>query len=191
MARKRVGLSRRLRFEVFKRDGFLCRYCGRGVGPDVVLEVDHVIPVAEGGPNDPVNLVTACFDCNRGKSKVLLEDNRVVMADPREKARLVKEQKQQIAAFLKYRDEQQMIALNMARRAIAPVVAALANPNEDIPRQWFTSVNFFLKELGFDEVHRAAEISSERFLYMGVNDPFLYFCGICRKAIRLKDGGGQ
>ena len=49
MARK--PLSKKIRFEVFKRDKFTCQYCGR-MSPDVILEVDHIEPVAEGGDNE-------------------------------------------------------------------------------------------------------------------------------------------
>lgn len=69
----RKKLSLKTRFEVFKRDDFTCRYCGRKT-PSVVLEVDHIIPVAEDGTNDPENLVTSCFECNRGKGAELLEN---------------------------------------------------------------------------------------------------------------------
>jgi len=68
----RMRLSPKLRFEIFKRDQFTCRYCGRRT-PDVVLEIDHVVPVAEGGSDDPENLVTACYECNRGKGATPLE----------------------------------------------------------------------------------------------------------------------
>jgi HNH endonuclease len=70
----RKSLSPSLRLVVFERDGFTCRYCGRrpSTGEDVVLEVDHLIPVAEGGTNDLHNLVTSCWDCNRGKSDRIL-----------------------------------------------------------------------------------------------------------------------
>ena len=64
---ERRSVPRRLRFEVLRRDNFTCRYCGASA-PDAVLEVDHVIPVALGGGNQPSNLVTACVDCNRGKA---------------------------------------------------------------------------------------------------------------------------
>jgi hypothetical protein len=67
------GVSKRLRFEIFKRDGFVCQYCGRRP-PDVVLEVDHIHPRAAGGTNDICNLVTACADCNRGKGPGLLRE---------------------------------------------------------------------------------------------------------------------
>jgi hypothetical protein len=63
---KRIAVSRRLRFFVLHRDGFRCRYCGHGADT-VELQVDHVIPVARGGTNDPENLVASCFDCNSGK----------------------------------------------------------------------------------------------------------------------------
>lgn len=61
-------VSKRLRFEVFKRDGFTCQYCGTRP-PDVILELDHIEPRAVGGGNDNINLITSCFDCNRGKGK--------------------------------------------------------------------------------------------------------------------------
>jgi hypothetical protein len=62
-------VPRRLRYEIFRRDNFACRYCGR-TPPEVQLTVDHVTPRALGGTNDPSNLVTACADCNGGKSSV-------------------------------------------------------------------------------------------------------------------------
>lgn len=64
---KRKSLSKKLRFTVFARDGFQCQYCGR-TPPVVVLEPDHVVPVSAGGPDTEENLITACFDCNRGKA---------------------------------------------------------------------------------------------------------------------------
>ena len=60
-------ISKTLRFEILARDGFRCRYCGRSA-PDVELHVDHLRPSALGGGDDAGNLVTACGDCNLGKS---------------------------------------------------------------------------------------------------------------------------
>lgn len=77
MAAKRKTLSRSVRFEVFKRDKFTCQYCGRK-SPDVVLEADHIQPVAKGGLNDLLNLVTACDTCNGGKGARELTDDAVV-----------------------------------------------------------------------------------------------------------------
>lgn len=64
-----MAVSRRMRFEVLRRDNHTCQYCG-GVAPDVPLHIDHVIPVALGGSDEPGNLVAACKDCNNGKSSV-------------------------------------------------------------------------------------------------------------------------
>lgn len=61
-----MGLSKALRFDIFKRDRFTCQYCGRRP-PDVILEVDHVLATSQGGDSDPSNLISSCFDCNRGK----------------------------------------------------------------------------------------------------------------------------
>lgn len=60
-------ISKRLRYEVLRRDNHACRYCG-ATAPDVKLTIDHVVPVALGGTNEPSNLVAACVDCNGGKS---------------------------------------------------------------------------------------------------------------------------
>ncbi len=63
----RKGVPKRIRFEVFQRDGFKCRFCGKKAEA-TELQVDHVKPFAKGGTDDPDNLVTTCGDCNRGKS---------------------------------------------------------------------------------------------------------------------------
>lgn len=73
----RTPLSKKTRFEVFKRDSFTCQYCGKSA-PDVILEVDHIIPVAQGGTDDLFNLVTSCRDCNRGKGKRMLSDKTTI-----------------------------------------------------------------------------------------------------------------
>lgn len=62
-----TNISKRLRFEVFRRDNHACRYCG-ATAPEAKLTIDHVLPVALGGTHEPGNLVTACSDCNSGKS---------------------------------------------------------------------------------------------------------------------------
>lgn len=64
-----MAVSKRLRMEVFRRDDHTCRYCGARA-PEVTVTVDHVTPVALGGRDEPSNLVTACKDCNAGKSSV-------------------------------------------------------------------------------------------------------------------------
>lgn len=71
-ARRRADIAVGLRFDVFNRDGFRCRYCGVGVDKGAILEADHVIPRSIGGPDTLANLVTACWDCNRGKSDKIL-----------------------------------------------------------------------------------------------------------------------
>lgn len=64
-----MAIGKRLRFEILRRDNHTCRYCG-AKAPNVELRVDHVIPEALGGTNDPANLVTACHDCNSGKASI-------------------------------------------------------------------------------------------------------------------------
>jgi hypothetical protein len=72
----RDHIPRAVRQATYRRDDFACRYCGRRRGRSVRLELDHFVPVARGGTDDPANLVTACFDCNRAKgARLLLEES--------------------------------------------------------------------------------------------------------------------
>jgi hypothetical protein len=64
-----MAVSKRLRFEVMRRDGHACRYCGASA-PYVKLTIDHVTPISLGGRDGPENLVTACGPCNTGKSSI-------------------------------------------------------------------------------------------------------------------------
>lgn len=95
MARKRKAVSKRLRFEIFKRDSFQCLYCGRNP-TQAPLHVDHVLAVANGGNNEPENLVTSCDDCNLGKGAVPLERKQLAVAGTESQL----EQPEQILAFL-------------------------------------------------------------------------------------------
>lgn len=76
-SRKRPSLSKSTRFEVFKRDSFSCQYCGKR-SPDVVLHVDHIRPVSDGGSSDLMNLITSCQECNLGKGCKKLSDSSAV-----------------------------------------------------------------------------------------------------------------
>src|SRR5689334_395541 len=98
---KRTGLSKRIRFEVFKRDKFTCQYCGRKA-PDIVLQVDHIDPVARGGGNEILNLITSCFDCNSGKRDRLLDDDSVVEKQRRQ-LELLQERREQIELMLEWK----------------------------------------------------------------------------------------
>lgn len=100
---KRKSLSKKIRFEVLKRDSFKCQYCGKS-SPDVVLEIDHIKPVSEGGTNHITNLITACFDCNRGKTNVLLGDNAVIEKQ-RQQLEELNERRNQLKMMMEWREE--------------------------------------------------------------------------------------
>lgn len=73
--RKSKYIPREVQDAVIRRDGMVCRYCGKAVrvrrapreqGPDTI-ELDHVIPLVLGGESTVDNLVVACLRCNRSK----------------------------------------------------------------------------------------------------------------------------
>ena len=51
-------------------DNFTCCNCGNSTykEPNLLLEIDHIIPVAKGGCTEEDNLQTLCWKCNRAKS---------------------------------------------------------------------------------------------------------------------------
>lgn len=96
-----MSISKTLRFEVFKRDGFQCQYCGRQP-PEIILEVDHIIPRKRKGKDDVNNLITSCFDCNRGKGARDLK-----VAPPKTDKRLkdIKEKEDQLKELYRYQNK--------------------------------------------------------------------------------------
>ncbi|MGE0674894.1 MAG: HNH endonuclease, partial [Methylibium sp.] len=92
-----MAVSVRTRFEVFKRDDFTCAYCGRR-SPDVVLQVDHILAVANGGSDDSINLITSCWECNSGKSDVPLA-RTLTAEDPHDRAIALLERERQLAEY--------------------------------------------------------------------------------------------
>lgn len=65
-----MTVGSRQRFRILSRDGFRCRYCGRGTD-EVKLHIDHMEPSSLGGSDSDDNLVTACLHCNLGKSNLI------------------------------------------------------------------------------------------------------------------------
>lgn len=63
---ERGKVSNKMRFSIYKRDGYRCRICGRsGLFDD--LEIDHIKPIAKGGKTTYDNLQTLCKHCNKEK----------------------------------------------------------------------------------------------------------------------------
>lgn len=61
---KRPAISAAKRASVLATSNYRCGYCGTADGP---FDLDHVIPVSQGGSNDEENLIAACWRCNRSK----------------------------------------------------------------------------------------------------------------------------
>lgn len=59
-----VTFSRR---NIFKRDRYVCQYCGSQPGSEE-LTIDHVVPRAQGGESRWDNCVLSCVDCNHRKA---------------------------------------------------------------------------------------------------------------------------
>jgi len=174
---ERKAISARTRFNIFKRDGFACQYCG-ATPPGALLHVDHITPVKNGGGNEPENLVTACDRCNLGKAAVPLS---VVPQSLGDRATEVAEREKQIKGFnailqkKKKRIEDESWDVAAALEAVDRV--------EKYDRLRLQSIQRFLERLPFPVVMSAAETAVAK-RGIGNNYAFRYFCGICWKTIK-------
>lgn len=149
---KRLALTKRVRFEVFKRDSFTCQYCG-AKAPEVVLCVDHIEPVAKGGSNEILNLVTSCEGCNSGKGAVRLSDESAI-EKARKQAELLqgrREQIEMIAAWHRELSEQD----NYAAEQVAGFIPGPWAPNE----HGNTQLGKWLKKFGLSEIIESTQIA--------------------------------
>lgn len=152
MAKRSV--STRTRFEVFKRDGFKCVYCG--ASPlNGALHVDHVEPVSKGGDSTPANLVTACDKCNLGKGAVRLVDKRLKSQVATDADR---DHATQIMEFLKIQRE-----VDAARKQAADVIAErweeLIGP---LTERMYQRLGALIQEWSLDRLEQAMQITARK-----------------------------
>lgn len=59
--------------EIFDRDGWVCHLCGKPIDPKadrrthIGATIDHLVPLSEGGADDPANVAAAHNRCNKAK----------------------------------------------------------------------------------------------------------------------------
>lgn len=193
----RRPISKRLRYEILRRDDFTCRYCG-AKAPDVSLTIDHVLPVALGGNDEPANLVTACSECNAGKSSST-PDASIVENVADDAIRWSK-------AMIQAAESEQAAA-----RKLQPIIRAVdkkwsgwtTSGDEPLPRpaDWKTNIKTFASSgLTKADLVEAVEITMGA---KGVYNQNLwrYFCGVCWNKLRARqeiarslieaEGGGE
>ncbi len=69
MKYQRSLMTQKLREQIKQRDNYMCQICGNSVSiePNLLLEIDHIIPISKGGITEETNLQTLCWKCNRKK----------------------------------------------------------------------------------------------------------------------------
>jgi hypothetical protein len=179
---ERKSLSKKTRFDVFKRDGFVCQYCGKRP-PNTVLEVDHIKPVCEGGKDHQDNLITACFDCNRGKGGQPLS---VIPQTLEQKIALVAEKTEQLKAldrFTKAIARRQEVAIDQVETAFQDMF-----DGRTFKPSFRSSVRQFLGHFTSGELAAFMHTACSKRR----DDPeaaLKYFCGICWGTIRERERG--
>lgn len=69
IAGQRALMTSSLREKIKQRDKYTCKKCGLSVEdePNLLLEIDHIIPLSKNGLTTEDNLQTLCWKCNRSK----------------------------------------------------------------------------------------------------------------------------
>lgn len=158
---KRSPISKLLRFEVFKRDAFTCRYCGR-TSPEVILELDHIDPVKNGGGNSMLNLITSCRDCNRGKGVRVLSDTQM-LDKQREQLNDLNERREQMKQMLAWKKELD----HLSEEQIDAMNDLLKYKKMTLSESGVIRFKKWIKEFGFSEVFESFQISLEQYMDAG------------------------
>lgn len=71
---QRTLMTKKLREFIKTRDNFTCCNCNNSmeIEPNLLLEIDHIIPISKGGETVENNLQTLCWKCNRAKSNKII-----------------------------------------------------------------------------------------------------------------------
>lgn len=180
---KRKAMSKKIRFEIFKRDKFSCKYCGKSPANGSILNVDHVIPVAHGGTNDFENLVTSCFDCNNGKSDNFIDVSSVSNHEYVSKEKF-EEYKEQVKSFFAFVDAKE----KTTEKIVNAILSELGNSETDFDKNHKQSIRVFMKEINYNDLLDYAAQSNAKLFNKSIYTKFKYFCGICHKVIKNKNG---
>ncbi|MDD5571926.1 MAG: HNH endonuclease [Bacteroidales bacterium] len=173
----RKSITKKVRFEIFKRDNFTCCYCGRKP-PDVMLEVDHIIPVAQNGNNDINNLLTSCFNCNRGKGKNELNQMPNAL---QENIDILKEKQKQYLQYKKYIEKLHKESESDIEEIGLYFFKLFKKENTIFAGNWKGSIKMFLQTFNKYEIIDAIDIAYSRIsrkYTIKENDVFVYMCGV-------------
>lgn len=74
IAGQRALMTTQLREKIKSRDAYECKICGVSINdePNLLLEIDHIIPLSKGGLTSEDNLQTLCWRCNRQKGAKII-----------------------------------------------------------------------------------------------------------------------
>lgn len=83
-------INKRKRQKIIQKYGYKCAKCGNS-GDLKTLEIDHIIPVANGGTNDERNLQVLCYECNMDKRWNKGFNSDYFDINPRDKLKIIKD----------------------------------------------------------------------------------------------------
>jgi len=182
-----MAVSKRLRFEILRRDGFRCTYCGSRPSDGAELHVDHVVPQALGGTDDPSNLTTSCADCNAGKSSSSPTEEQIAAVDAADLT-----WRSQVAAAL------ERIKIEHAEReALVDAFAGIwdawhwtdrtgNNHTFGKAANWRSTVSLML-DRGMDLEH--LDMCVDIAMAANPKDEWAYFCGVVWRVLKQAQGG--
>lgn len=174
-----MALSKKKRFDVLKRDSFTCQYCGAKT-PDVLLEVDHIIPKSKNGSDSIDNLVTSCFDCNRGKAA---NELHCIPETLKIKMEAIEAKRKQYLQYKRLLKKQEKL-FNDELNEVDEIYNSYFNEYVLSDRFKKQSVAKFIKAIGVDQVKDAMNRACFK---LDSDKSIKYFCGICWNKIKEKN----
>jgi len=155
-----MSVRQKDRFEVFKRDKFTCQYCGRSA-PEVILEIDHITPHSKDGPDDIINLVTSCRECNSGKSDRELSDDTTI-----QKMRSQMDESQEKLEQMKMMVEWHKSLANLDQQCIAAASEFWSEltPQYHLNEHGLRALKSCLRRFGLNETLEAMRLSTDQYL---------------------------
>ena len=144
--------------------------------PEVVLHVDHFIPVSKGGTNDSSNLLTSCSQCNQGKKAR-------ISVSPDEESNLeniIVDKKEVLKQMrrIKKLDDAIHLEKDLQMCDITDYWGIIHGDWDGLTNRNVISLRTFLKYFSVSEIKEAMDLAYSQCTSNSYNAEFKYMCGI-------------
>jgi hypothetical protein len=168
-------MNKKKRFKIFERDSFTCQYCGVKP-PNVILEVDHMVSKFDGGGDEEENLITSCFNCNRGKSKKSVTTKQRTKSH-KQKLKELEEKTLQLEAYYEFKSKLIDFQDSVLEK-ICSYWECSGEGDEFLTENGKKSMANLLKTNSFEDIIDSIDIAFKKNI--DAHERFKYVCGVLK-----------